>query len=384
MRVLLASSGSGSQGGGELFLVSLAECLSEFGHQPILWASNHPRMDELCDRFRPIGEVHRCDYRNTYDRKFRTLGAAFDLQTGRRIAADWRALKPDVIHLNKQNLEDALDLIWAARIARLPAIASIHVTQSARYLRARFSGVRDAITRSVLRKYPGKLVAIGQSRLIDLRAFLGHENSIAMVENGVPIPTEIALRKLRVSARERLGIQPDQLLGVGVGRLVEQKRPLLFLDVAEKIVAQEPNAFFWWVGDGSLRGDWDRVVTEKGLKDRVRLAGWAKEVLEFYAAADFFLHTAEFEGLPLALLEALAAGLPVVVTPNLMRDLEFLNADNALSADLETTSWIDALLDPVDRAKRGKVARALAVHRFSVQRMTKEYLALYANAREDK
>ena len=381
MRVLLVSSSSGSHGGGELFLISLGQCLSELGHQPVLWAADHPRMDELCERFRFFGKVHRRPYRNTYDRKFRTIGAAADLSTASKTAADWRALKPDVIHLNKQNLEDALDLVWAARFAQLPAVASIHVTQDARYLRARFGALRDALTRSVLRRFPGKLVAVGRSRLTDLRAFLGQEDSIAMVENGVPIPPQGALQKLRASVRERLGIRPDQLFGLGVGRLVEQKRPLVFLDTAKKILSREPNSFFYWVGDGLLRADWNRVIVENKLEDHVKLAGWCQSVLEFYAAADFFLHTAEFEGLPLALLEALAAGLPVVVTPNLMRDLDFLNQDNSLSADLEKTDWIEALLDPDDRAKRSKHTRALAIKRFSVQRMTKEYVALYERAR---
>lgn len=381
MRVLLVSSSSGSHGGGELFLISLGQCLSELGHQPILWAADHPRMDELCERFRSFGEVHRRPYRNTYDRKFRTIGAAADLSTASKAAADWRSLKPDVVHLNKQNLEDAMDLVWAARFARLPAVASIHVTQDARYLRALFGALRDALTRSVLCRFPGKLVAVGRSRLTDLRAFLGQEDSVVMVENGVPIPPEGALRTLRASVRERLGVRPDQLFGLGVGRLVKQKRPLVFLDIAKKIVSREPSAVFYWVGDGLLRADWNRIIAETKLEDHVKLAGWCQSVLEFYAAADFFLHTAEFEGLPLALLEALAAGLPVVVTPNLTRDLDFLDNDNALSADLEKTDWIDALLDPDDRAKRSKYARALATDRFSVERMTMEYVALYERAR---
>jgi glycosyltransferase involved in cell wall biosynthesis len=203
-----------------------------------------------------------------------------------------------------------------------------------------------------------------------------------MVENGVPIPPQGVLRKLRASVRERLGIRPDQLFGLGVGRLVEQKRPLVFLATAQKILSREPNAFFYWVGDGLLRADWNRVIAENKLEDHVKLAGWCQSVLEFYAAADFFLHTAEFEGLPLALLEALAAGLPVVVTPNLMRDLDFLDQRNSLPADLEKTDWIDALLDPDDRAERSRQARALAIDRFSIQRMTKEYVALYERARE--
>jgi glycosyltransferase involved in cell wall biosynthesis len=64
-----------------------------------------------------------------------------------------------------------------------------------------------------------------------------------------------------------------------------------------------------------------------------------------------------------------------------MRDLDFLDQDNSLSADLEKADWIDALLDPDDRAKRSRRTRALAIDRFSIQRMTKEYVALYERAR---
>ncbi|MBV8274077.1 MAG: glycosyltransferase, partial [Verrucomicrobia bacterium] len=138
MRILLASSNSGSRGGGELFLLSLASALSASGHEVILWASQHSRMDELCARFREFGPVERSLYANTYDRRFRVMRALLDSAVSRRVATEWRSLGPEVIHLNKQNLEDGLDLVDALARTHLPAVCTIHVTQSAAYLKAKF------------------------------------------------------------------------------------------------------------------------------------------------------------------------------------------------------------------------------------------------------
>ena len=120
MRILLASSNSGSRGGGELFLLSLASALSACGHEIILWASQHSRMDELCARFSEFGTVQRSPYPNTYDRRFRLVSAVLDSAVSRRIATEWCSLGPEVIHLNKQNLEDGLDLVDALARTNLP------------------------------------------------------------------------------------------------------------------------------------------------------------------------------------------------------------------------------------------------------------------------
>src|ERR1700704_1807691 len=143
MRVLLASSSSGSQGGGELFLLSLGRSLAESGHHPILWASDHPRMQMLCEQFQRFGKIHRSSYVNTYDRRLRNFGAALDFGTAKNVAREWVSIRPDVVHVNKQNLEDAPDLLRAADQSGLPAICTIHVTQSAAFLHARQARLRD-------------------------------------------------------------------------------------------------------------------------------------------------------------------------------------------------------------------------------------------------
>src|SRR5437773_11979130 len=110
MKVLLVSSGSGSRGGGEIFLDYLGKGLADRGHEVTTWIPAHPRMDELAEKVSRFGRVIRANYRNTYDYKTRTVATTVNWRTSRRIARQWEKLEPDIIHLNKQNLEDGLDL----------------------------------------------------------------------------------------------------------------------------------------------------------------------------------------------------------------------------------------------------------------------------------
>src|SRR5690606_23471608 len=148
------------------------------GHDVHLWTSSHSRMDELAAKFAPVGPVIRAGYINTYDRRARSLGAWLDRSTPKRIAREWHELAPDVIHLNKQNLEDGLDLLAAASLSGLPAVAMIHITQTARYLNAEFASLRDAIAKCELVKFPGPLVTTPGSRENDLVEFLGDRSRV--------------------------------------------------------------------------------------------------------------------------------------------------------------------------------------------------------------
>lgn len=67
MRILLVSSGSGSRGGGEIFLDYLGRGLAARGHELLMWLPAHPRMDELAAKAADFARVIRAQYRNTYD-----------------------------------------------------------------------------------------------------------------------------------------------------------------------------------------------------------------------------------------------------------------------------------------------------------------------------
>src|SRR5262249_10239385 len=159
MRVLLVSSGSGSRGGGEVFLNYLGNGLSDRGHDVVMWIPKHPRMDELADKCARFARIFRANYRNTYDYPGRSLSTYVNWGVSRRIADEWKGLQPDVIHINKQNLEDGLDLLHATRHSASPSICTIHLTQTATFLRARAAWLRDWIARRELNRYNGIIVA---------------------------------------------------------------------------------------------------------------------------------------------------------------------------------------------------------------------------------
>jgi len=373
VKILLVSTSSGSRGGGELCLLYLGRALAARGHQVTLWTSRHPRMDELAERFAAHGQVIRAAYTNTYDRPARSLSSFLDRGTARRVAAEWRTLAPDVIHLNKQNLEDGLDLVAAARLSGRPALAMIHITQSAAYLRAALAPLRDWAARRALRRFPGPLVTTPESRRRDLTDFLGDGSRVRIVTNGVPIPPPVDVSE-HTALRAELGIDATELLGIAVGRMVPQKRPLLFLETAAAIHARLPHARFLWVGDGALAGEWDAWVGARRLGAVIRRLPWRNDVPRLLDSADFFLHVAEFEGLAFAILEALAAGLPCAITPNLLGEMPFLDAQNSLAIEGE---WISRLADRTLLATIGTAARALAECEFSFERMAADYESLY-------
>ena len=330
MKVLLASSGSGSRGGGEIFLNYLGAELAAQGHEILIWIPSGPRMDELASKCAQFARVVRSSYTNTYDYPLRSLSTLANSFVSKRVASEWRALEPDVIHVNKQNLEDGLDLLRAARLTGVPTTCTIHITQSARFLKARGAWLRDLIARYQLTRYPGTMVAVQEARRVELSEFLRGRGITETILNGVPIIDEAVIRSLRDAKRSELGLSDKDYLVIGVGRLVAQKRPFEFLNIARKLHKRIPAARFVWIGDGALRESWQKVIARERLENVVSCIGWQPDVVPYLAASDLLLHVPEFEGLPLALLEAMATSVPCAVTRKLTLEIPFLNEDNVL------------------------------------------------------
>jgi len=164
-----------------------------------------------------------------------------------------------------------------------------------------------------------------------------------------------------------------------------QKRLDLWLEAARRIAEHEPEARFLIVGDGPLRAEIEEQAGRLGLAQRIVFAGLLDDVGPLLAAIDVYLMTSEFEGLPLALLEAMAAGRAVVVTavggiPEAVTDGETGVVRRFGDVEGLAGAVADLLADPERRAALGAAARRRVAESFGIERMAAELEAIYRQA----
>jgi glycosyltransferase involved in cell wall biosynthesis len=111
-----------------------------------------------------------------------------------------------------------------------------------------------------------------------------------------------------------LGVRPEQPLVTTVGRLHEQKGMAYFLRAAASVRHSRPDCHFLLVGHGPLEDELRRLAEEFRIADRVTFLGFCDDVPAVLAATDVFVLASLWEGMPNAVLEAMAAGVPVVAT----------------------------------------------------------------------
>ena len=153
-------------------------------------------------------------------------------------------------------------------------------------------------------------------------------DKIDIIGVGLELDGLAALTRHNGAFRQEQNIPADvPLIGI-VGRLVPIKNHDLFLHAARIVLDQQPQAYFVLVGDGERRAELTRLVDSLSLTDRVRFAGWITDTLPVYSALDALVLCSLNEGLPISVMEAMAARVPVTATnvggvPDLLPDSRF-------------------------------------------------------------
>lgn len=158
----------------------------------------------------------------------------------------------------------------------------------------------------------------------------------------------LAIRQLM---REKLEIG-DKLAICHVGRLSKQKNPFGVLDIFEELHRMYPNSVLVSVGSGEMENAFHEVIKTKGLEADVMCLGVRSDVPDILQAADVFLLPSLYEGLPIALIEAQAAGLPCVVSDTITREVAVTKLVSYVSLDESAQNWAARIVQviPIDRA----------------------------------
>jgi glycosyltransferase involved in cell wall biosynthesis len=224
-----------------------------------------------------------------------------------------------------------------------------------------------------------RIVAVGWETAKTHAERLGSRH-IDVIPNAVG-PPQVLSDAEREAVRKELGLQPESLLVLAVGRLHPQKAFPDLLRSFALLKNQFPHAQLRIAGPGRLRGELEALLHELDLDDRVEFLGRRRDVETLLAASDVYVSSALWEGLPLATLEAMAAGLPLVVTD--VGDVpRIVTADTGTLVEpgdvsQMTHALVRVLSDQELRRSQGEAARRHAIEEYGSELWADRLLALY-------
>jgi len=204
---------------------------------------------------------------------------------------------------------------------------------------------------------------------------------VALIRSGISLEEFSHRPELRGRIRRELSIPDGMKVVTQISCFKAQKSPVDFVKVAAKIAPLEPGAFFLMVGDGVLRPQVESAIARCGLKGRLRLLGWRRDIPEILHDTDVLLLTSLWEGLPRVLPQAMAVGVPAVVTrvdgsPEAV--LDGVNGFVVEPRDVEgmAARVVQLLRDPELRRKMGEEGRK-RVQEFDIDEMVRKQEEFY-------
>lgn len=239
-----------------------------------------------------------------------------DLRARSFLRRELAAFAPDVVHTHASKA----GALARSAARRLPGVARIH-TFHGHVLEGYFGSAMSRGLVAIERKLAAstdRVVAVSHATADDLvRLGVTTEDKLVVIPPGVDLEPFLTLAPGRRELHRRLGISdPGARLVAIVGRLAEVKRPEWAVDVFQLLAGRYPRLHFVFVGDGDQRGPLVRRIRElEGpLAERVHVLGAVDDVAPLYGDLFAVLLTSRSEGMPVSLIEAGAAGLPVVAT----------------------------------------------------------------------
>jgi glycosyltransferase involved in cell wall biosynthesis len=286
---------SNMMGGCEQVLLSLIDRLDRSEWRPVLFHRESPGIVPLLNSLErmgvpcfPVPRIHR-----------------LNILTGlRRFVSQLRQAGPDVFHVHLNWPLACRHELIAARIARVPAIvATAHLSSTLDDVR--FGSLKQAIQVRAIDKYIAVSETVQDWLCGDMRV---PASKVRVVKNGVSLG---AFSIQSASSRPDTGAPDRKRPVVLTTARLHTGKGLIYLLQAAKLV---PGVLFQIAGDGPHRAELEQQARQIGVEERVRFLGYREDIPELLAACDLFVLPSLYEALGLSVIEAMAAGKPVIAS----------------------------------------------------------------------
>jgi L-malate glycosyltransferase len=290
------------------------------------------------------------------------------------IASFLKKWNADVLHCH---------LPWAGFVGRVAGkLANVPVVYTEHNKQERYHGITRWLNK-VTFSWQEAVIAVSKEVADSIQTNIGNKTTVYTILNGVNTETFVRSTADGTRIREQLGIPlASKVVGL-VAVFRTQKRIDLWLNAAAEINRLLPDTHFVLVGDGPQRTMVEGKVKELRLESVVHLVGLQPETRPYYAAFDLFFMTSEFEGLPVAMLEAMSMECPVVSTVAggigevIRSGQEGLLFPVACSANDLANACVSLLSDPETMNTFAQRARERVVAAFSIKQMASQVESVY-------
>jgi N-acetyl-alpha-D-glucosaminyl L-malate synthase BshA len=348
--------------------VLVAETIRRLGHQiePVVFC---------LDAIGPLGEILRGEgvAIHAFDRR-----PGWDVSVVTRMAQQIRTCRTQVLHAHQYTpfFYGALASRWAREGTR------VIFTEHGRHYPDVVRTSRRVANRVVFSRLADRVTAVCDFSARALREVDGFgARPIEVIENGIDVDRYGPARD-RASLRRSLGLDPGRRYVTCVARFHPVKDHPMLLRAFGQVAPRHPDVDLLLAGDGPLRPSLEALAADLGMAGRVRFLGVRRDVPAILAASDVFVLSSVSEAASLTLLEAMATGVPVVVTdvggnPEIVRD----GVDGLLTPRGDAGAMagaLDRLLSDAALAGRlGCQARERAQAVYRLDRTVQRYADLY-------
>jgi len=179
-----------------------------------------------------------------------------------------------------------------------------------------------------------------------------------ILNNGIDVSKFAYNVETRMEVRQSLGVDEEILLG-HVGRLTKVKNHEFLIDVFNEMLKINANTRLLIVGDGELRGFIEEKIDNLGIKDRVTLTGIRTDIADLLQAIDVIVFPSLFEGFPVTMVEAQAAGIPCIVSDKVTNQIAVTNLISFMSLDESAKSWAHVSLQQAMHERTNKSSQMI-------------------------